>query len=101
MGTNDDLPIDGLPLDEIERIKQQYGLQEEQAKMVGYILKNLPIGSIASKLTEDLWLREVLRDIHTSKGFPRTRALAMLGQYLGLLQKKAVGQRKRVVFDDK
>lgn len=98
--TKDDLPIDGISLEEVERASQEYKLDEKQARMLLYIKKNLPISGFSEVLTEELWLREVLKDIDRV-GFARTQALRMLGEYLGILGKRVPKSKSvNVVFDE-
>jgi hypothetical protein len=101
-GSVDDIPLDGMRIDEIERLKQAFDLDIHREKMLKAILLGVPIVGVGNKITEDYWLANILRDIEKGKGAIRSRALTMLGTYLGILTGKAkLGKKKRVVFDER
>lgn len=54
------------------------------------------------KMDEARWLTELCRDVDSNNPTVRTRALEMLGRYMGLLQAKGAkaGPRKTITFDD-
>lgn len=108
MPSNDDLELDGIPLDELERAKHEYGLDEKQARALLYIRKGLPISGFTAVLTEELWLREVLKDLESSQcrecrkfySAARSKALQLLGEYQGIIGSKNKKKTKReVTFD--
>lgn len=108
MGTSDDLPVDGIPLDEIERAKHEYGLDDKQARALCYIRKGLPIRDFTAVLTEELWVREVLKDLEASTcreckkhySTARSKALQLFGEYMGIIGNKSKKKVKRTVEFD-
>ena len=108
MPSNDDLPIDGIPLDEIERAKHEYGLDDKQARALLFIRKGLPIKDFTAVLTEELWVREVLKDLEASTcrecrkhySAARSKALDLFGQYMGILGNKSKKKMNRTVTFD-
>ncbi len=99
-----------LELGDLERAKRKYGLDAQLADALELIRKDLPIGNFSQLLGEDLWLREVLKDLEqpvpckfckAKCGAARTKALALFGEWLGVLGNKSKKKSKRdVVFDD-
>lgn len=80
-----------------EQAEHEYKLDEKQQRLLDYVKANLPISGFAEVLTKELWLREVLKDIDCPDPRIRSRALHMLGQYLGILGKdKAAGPKKQI-----
>lgn len=108
-GSVDNLPVDGIPLDDIERAQRKYKLDAKQAEAIDLIRKGLPIADFSALLGEELWLRELLKDLqgtackvckHTA-GPARSKAIQLLGEWLGILGSKAKKKSKReVVFDE-
>ena len=108
-GSTDDLQIDGIPLDDVERVKHRFKLDEKQQEAINFIRQNLPISGFSQLLGEELWLREILKDLEGSNcrvckrscGPARTKALQLLGEWLGILGSKAKKKSKReVIFDE-
>jgi hypothetical protein len=102
-GSVDDIgPIDGLNLDEVERLKQTFKLDESRAALLKAILLGIPVTGIGNKITEDFWLSNILKDIEKGAPMVRSHSLRMLGMYLGILSdKKGQAKKKKVVFDEK
>lgn len=96
-GTTDDLPIDGMNLDEIERLKQEFHLDEARARLILAVTQGIPITGIGNRLTEDYWLAEVMKDIEGGTPSSRSRAMTMMGMYLGILSDKASKRGKMKV----
>lgn len=105
----DNVPVDGIPLDDIERAQRRFKLDAKQAEALELIRKGLPIADFTQLLGEELWLRELLKDLEGSnckvckhKASPaRTKAIQFLGEWLGVLGSKAKKKSKReVVFDE-
>ncbi len=94
-GTADDLPLDGIRLDELERMKQEFRLDEARARLLAALKEGMPVVGIGNKLTEDYWLAEVIKDIETGTPSSRSRALTMLGMYQGILSDKS-GKKARL-----
>lgn len=96
----DDLPDDLL--DDTQKAINEFGLNKKQQRALDYVRKNIPIRDLAEVLTPDLWLREVLKDVESPRPSVRSKALEMLGKYLGVLGLKGAkpGQRKTVTFED-
>lgn len=102
-GSSDDLPIDGIPLDEIERTKQEFDLDESRERLLKALEEGMPIVGIGKRLTEDYWLKHVIGMIEDEKTGPmvKARALTMFGQYLGILSdKRKPGGKINVKFDE-
>ncbi len=100
MDSLDDLSEDML--DAREKAARDFGFNRRQEKAIDYIRKNIPISGVADVLTEDLWLREVLKDIDSDNYSVRSKALEMLGKYIGVLGAKGrnPGPKKTVEFED-
>lgn len=96
--TEDRDPLDDELLK--EQAEHEYKLDEKQQRMMDYIRQNLPIAGFAEVLTKELWLREVLRDIDSPDPRVRTRAIHMLGQYLGILGQAKAGAKPKAVDVD-
>ena len=105
MGTDDNLPIDGIPLDELERAKNEFKFETKLQAALDYIRKELPIKGFADLLSEDLWLREVMKDLEGSKcrsckksySTARSKALQLYGEWLGMIGNKAKKKSRREV----
>lgn len=76
---------DALIPDLSEQAEHEYKLNEKQRRLMQYVKQNIPISGFAEVLTEELWLREILKDVDSENPYVRTRALSMLGQYLKIL----------------
>lgn len=110
MGSLDNIPTDGIPLDDLERASHRFKIEDKQAEALSYIRQNLPIAGFKELLGEDLWLREVLKDLAPMEpckfckakvSASRSKALQILGEWLGILGNKSKQKSKReVVFDD-
>ena len=109
MGSLDNIPTDGIPLDELERAQHRFKIETKQAEAMDLIRKGLPIADFAKLLGEDLWLRELLKDLESpccklckSKvSAARSKAIQLLGEWLGTIGSKAKKKSKReVVFDE-
>lgn len=109
MGTVDDLPVDGIPLDDIERAQHRFKFDAKQAEAIDFIRKNLPIAGFSQLLGEELWLRELLKDLEAppckvcghKAGPARSKAIQLLGEWLGCVGSKSKKKSKReVVFDE-
>lgn len=108
-GTLDNIPADGVPLDDIERAQHRFKFDAKQAEAIDFIRKNLPIAGFSQLLGEELWLRELLKDLEGSccptckgkAGAARSKAIQLLGEWLGCVGSKAKKKSKReVVFDE-
>lgn len=101
---------DELDITEVERARRKFGFDNQLQDALDLIRKDLPIQNFAQLLGEDLWLREVLKDLEqptpckfckSKCGAARTKALALFGEWLGVLGSKSKKKSKReVVFDD-
>lgn len=99
-----------LELGDVERARRKFGFETALADALDLIRKDLPIQNFSQLLGEDLWLREVLKDLEqptpcklckSKCGAARTKALALFGEWLGVLGSKSKKKSKReVVFDD-
>ena len=97
MASVDDFPIDGMDSEEIERIQREWGLDAKQAKALEYIRKGLPLKSFTHILSQELWVREILKDLESNKcrackrtsGAARSKALDLFGQWIGAIGNKA------------
>lgn len=107
-GSLDSMP-DGANLDDLEKAQHQFKLDAKQQEALNLIRKDLPIAGFSALLGEDLWLREVLKDLAGSKckickhtaGPARSKAIQLLGEFLGIIGNKAKKKSKReVIFDD-
>lgn len=100
MQIHDDLPDDLL--NDLDKAKNEFGFFKKQERALEFIKKNIPIRDVADVLTEDLWLREVIKDVDSKYPATRSKALEMLGKYLGLLGARGAkpGARKHVEFED-
>ena len=92
--------LDDMLLEEAERASHEYKLDAKQARVVEWIRKNLPIAGFANLIGEELWLREIIKDLE-KPGPARSQALKMLGEYLGVLGKRTqAGKLKTVTIDE-
>lgn len=99
-----------IELGDLERAKRKFGLETALSDALDLIRKDLPIQNFSQLLGEDLWLREVLKDLEqvtpcpnckAKCGAARTKALSLFGEWLGVLGSKSKKKSKRdVVFDD-
>lgn len=98
----DDMEFEGIPLDEIEQLQSEFKLDKKQAQAIGWIKKNVPISGFLSLITDELWVREIMKDIEEGRPQQRTAALKMLGEWLGTLGKntKAQGRPATVKIEE-
>jgi len=99
-----------IELGDLERAKRKFGLETQLSEALDLIRKDLPIQNFSQLLGEDLWLREVLKDLaqptpckfcKATVSAARTKALSVFGEWLGILGSKSKKKSKRdVVFDD-
>lgn len=73
----------------------EFKINDQQARIMDYIRANLKIEEFAACLSEEMWLREVLKDVESPNGFIRSRALSMWGQYAGWLKKNQAKKEER------
>lgn len=71
-----------------EMAEGEFKLNEKQGRLMEYVAANLKVEEFMACLSEEMWLREVLKDVAHQNPFIRQRALAMWGQYQGYLGKK-------------
>ncbi len=95
---------DAIDSDLTEQAQHEYKLNDKQRRLMEYVKQNIPVSGFAEVLTEELWLREILKDVDSPNPYVRTRALSMLGQYLKVTgpnakSGKGVGHVE-VEFDD-
>lgn len=86
-----------------EAAEHEYKLNEKQRRLMQYVKQNIPVSGFAEVLTEELWLREILKDVDSENPYVRTRALSMLAQYLKITGPNAKGsgiKHKEVEFND-
>lgn len=109
MGSLDSIPTDGIPLDDIERAQHKFKLDAKQSEALELIRKGLPIAGFTQLLGEDLWVRELVKDLEPPpcnvckhKSSPaRSKAIQLLGEWLGIIGSKSKKKSKReVVFDE-
>lgn len=98
-------PMDDLPddlLDMTSRAGNEFGFNKKQERALEFIKANIPISGVADILTEDLWLREVLKDVDSESPTVRSKALEMIGRYIGALGTRGAkpGRRKVVEFEE-
>lgn len=99
-----------IELGDIEKAKRKFGLETQLTEALDLIRKDLPIQNFSQLLGEDLWLRELLKDLaqpepckfcKTKVSAARSKALQVFGEWLGILGSKSKKKSKRdVVFDD-
>ena len=105
MPSSDDLEVDSIPLDQIERAKHEFGLNEKEARALLMIRQGLPLKDFTRVLTEELWVREVIKDLEIGKckycsrtaGPARTKALQLMGEWMGILGSKSKKKMNRTV----
>ena len=71
-----------------EMAEGEFKVNEKGKRILEYIAANISIEDFATSLSEEVWLREVLKDVSSQNAFIRQRAIAMWGQYMGWLGKK-------------
>ena len=72
--------------------KGEFKLNDKQGRLMEYITANLKIEDFINCLSEEMWLREVLKDVGSDSPFVRMNALRMWGSHQGFLSKKNKGQ---------
>lgn len=77
----------------------EFKVNDKSKRVMEYIAANISIEDFASALTEEIWLREVLKDVSSTNAFIRQRAIGMWGQYMGWLGKKQKKDSEDVVKD--
>ncbi len=96
-------------LDELSYIKQKFGLDQKQAEALKYIRDGVPLKNFADILSEEMWLRELLKDMEANqckvcKKFSsagRSKALQMFAEWAGLLGSNSKKKSKKTVtFDE-
>lgn len=110
MASLDDLNSGELSISELEKAKRKFKFDTQLQDAQELIQKNLPITGFAHLLGEDLWLRELMKDLEQPEPCKfckvkahaaRTKALALLGEWLGIIGNKSKKKSKRdVVFDE-
>ena len=81
-----------------ELAKGEFKINEKQGRLMEYIAANLKVEDFMNALSEEMWLREILKDVGSTNSFVRSRALSMWGQYQGWLG-KGKGKAKEVAQD--
>lgn len=109
-GNTGSLPLPGGSMDDIEsplldakaQAAGEYALNNKQERLLEYIRQNIPVSGFLDVLSEDMWLREVLKDVDSKVPSVRGNALRMWGQYQGFLHSKGAkpGPRKVIEFED-
>lgn len=97
-------------LNDVQKAKRKFKFDNQLEDALDYIRANMPITGFAGLLGEDLWLREVLKDLDQPEpckfckvkvGAARTKALVLLGEWIGVIGNKSKKKSKRdVVFDE-
>jgi hypothetical protein len=97
-------------LDDVQKAKRKYRFDNQLEDALDYIRKNMPITGFSGLLGEDLWLREVMKDLEqpdpckfckSKVTAARSKALQLFGEWLGVLGNKSKKKSKRdVVFDE-
>jgi len=83
-----------------EQAEHEYKIDEKQQRIMEYVRQDIPISGFAEALTKELWLREVLKDVDSPDPRVRSRALHMLGQYMGILGANKPGAKPKQVEVD-
>lgn len=97
----EDEPADHIALSEEDRLELGFRLDEKMEAAREHIRKGKAIKGFSKLLDHEFWLREILRDIDSDNPTVRSRALGMLGQYMGILSDHKSRHRKaKVVFDE-
>lgn len=71
-----------------ELAEGEYKVNEKGKRILEYVAANISIEGFMETLSEEVWLREVLKDVSSTNPFIRQRAIGMWGQYMGWLGKK-------------
>lgn len=71
-----------------EKAGEEFKLNEKQGRLMEYIAANLKIEDFMNALSEEMWLREVLKLAQSQDEYVRLNALRMWGNSLGHLGKK-------------
>lgn len=82
--------------------KGEYKFDDKSRRLMEYIRANLPVEGFAELLKnsgEEVWLREILKDVGSPNPFVRMNALRMWGQYGGWLKKAHGPAAKRAEVD--
>ena len=81
---------------------QPVELEQSHQELIARVLSEVPLAQLREILSEELWVKEVLKDVDSRIPSVRTKALELWGKYLGLLQQKskAGSKIKEVEFID-
>lgn len=79
-----------------EMAKGEFKLDDKGQRVLEYIKNNLSIKDFAESLSEEMWLREVLKDVQSENPFVRSSAIRMWGQYANYLKKNQKGEARKV-----
>jgi hypothetical protein len=71
-----------------EMCEGEFKMDEKSGRLMEYVAANLKVADFMNCLSEEMWLREVLKDVSSPNAFIRQRALAMWGKYQGFLGSK-------------
>ena len=86
-----------------DRVEDQpVELEQSHQELIARVLSEVPLAQLREILSEELWVKEVLKDVDSRIPSVRTKALELWGKYLGLLQQKskAGSKIKEVEFID-
>lgn len=89
---NEDAEKDALR----EMAEGEYKVNDKGKRILEYVSANISIEGFMESLSEEIWLREVLKDVSSPHPFVRQRAIAMWGQYMGWLGKKNKAGKEEV-----
>lgn len=84
-----------------ERAAEEFKLNDKQGRLMEYIAANLKIEDFRHALSEEMWLREVLKLAQSDDPYVKLNALRMWGNHMNHLGKKGKGAEmpKEVEFE--
>jgi hypothetical protein len=95
MDTHDDEQAEAEALR--EAAEHEFKINGKQERLAKYLAEGLKIEGFLDILSEEMWLREIIKDAMSPNAFVRSRALSMWGQYHGWLGK---GKSKKDIKHD-
>lgn len=91
--------------DDMERLRRTWGLDNKQSEALKLIRDGVPIKNFAEILGEELWLRELLKDLEANQcrhckkfsSAARSKAIQLIGEWMGLIGNKSKKKSKKTV----
>lgn len=98
-----------IQIDLLSKAQNEYSFENKLARALEYIKAGAPIKGFAELLSDELWLREILKDLDAKPchvcanrvSAARSKAIQLLGEHLGLIGNKSKKKsKKEVTFEE-